>query len=620
MADDDEPVSGEDPWADLEAEGLPDLEGDFSFSLDDELSDATLDQPATDESASEEQPARSEEPAPDEPGPADPVSAAAQDDNLSGADIDAWLENEAEVEQVGSAGEPDAEASLSGVHDTAGDDAVAGPAGGSSIDIGTGNSGIPSPSSIEAFGSSAIGEDAFQEVLADSGDAGEADPFSAIPEEAAAEDHPADPFAAEAGGIAAAAAAAGFAVTGEGEASGLPEAAEAEDAPAEFPSAPRKPRPKKSGQVGQMIGVIAGGVLAIPIVLAILIWGFGRDPFQLTPLVPESLAFLLPASLQPGGGSAGELSLAAALADAEVVTEEAAAGPAATEPATEEPATEEPATEELATEELATALAMEELASEELASEADLLEPEPTDLVVLEPAEPAALGNDPLTAMIDAAEEEPVAIVPPALALEPEPEPLDLTGLEERIAGVLAALDAVAAVPEDPANPDDKVRRRRLAACYRALTGYAEELAALEELAVASARPFGPAAEQAALVRRSLADHPDVISLLPLLSRDWFNYSKRSGDGVVTAGTLVDTRPLGPSWRSRLACTLPGLASAIEIIVLSRTEPAVVPGELAVVAGLAVDETVVWAADIAAAPAAAAAEPAAVDIFGSPGL
>ena len=40
-------------------------------------------------------------------------------------DIDAWLGNEAEVEQVGSAGEPDAEASLSGVHDTAGDDAVA---------------------------------------------------------------------------------------------------------------------------------------------------------------------------------------------------------------------------------------------------------------------------------------------------------------------------------------------------------------------------------------------------------------------------------------------------------------------------------------------------------------
>ena len=618
MADDDEPVSGEDPWADLEAEGLPDLEGDFSFSLDDELSDATLDQPAPDESASEGPPARSAEPPSDEPAAADLVSAAAQEDNLSDADIDAWLGNEAEVEQVGSAGEPDAEVSLSGVHDTAGDDAFAGPASGSSIDIGTGNSGIPSPSSIEAFGSSAIGEDAFQEVLAASGDAGEADPFSAIPEEAAAEDQTGDPFAAAAGGIAAAAAAAaGFAVTGEGEASGLPEAAEAEEATAEFPAAPRKPRPKKSGQVGQMIGVIVGGVLAIPIVLAILIWGFGRDPFQLAPLVPESLAFLLPESLQPGGGSAGELSLDAALADAEVVTEEAVAGPAATE---------------LATEELATAPAMEELASEELAAGADLLEPEPTDLVVLEPAEPTGLGNDPLTAMIDAAEEEPVANVPPepepepgsesepVPAIEPAPEPLEIAGLEERIAGVLAALDAVAAVPEDPANPDDKVRRRRMAACYRALTGYAEELAALEELAVESGRPFGPAAEQAALVRRSLADHPDVISLLPLLSRDWFNYSKRSGDGVVTAGTLVETRPLGPSWRSRLACTLPGMASAVEIVVLSRAEPAVAPGELAVVAGLAVDETVVWAADIAAAPAAAAAEPAAVDIFGSPGL
>ena len=128
MADDDEPVSGEDPWADLEAEGLPDLDGDFSFSLDDELSDATLDQPATDESASEGPPARSEEPASDEPAAADLISAAAQADNLSDADIDAWLENDAEVEQVGGGGEPDDEASLSGVHEPAGDDAFAGPA------------------------------------------------------------------------------------------------------------------------------------------------------------------------------------------------------------------------------------------------------------------------------------------------------------------------------------------------------------------------------------------------------------------------------------------------------------------------------------------------------------
>jgi len=58
--------------------------------------------------------------------------------------------------------------------------------------------------------------------------------------------------------------------------------------------------------------------------------------------------------------------------------------------------------------------------------------------------------------------------------------------------------------------------------------------------------------------------------LLPRLSRDWFNYSKRSGDGVVTAGTFVETRPLGPSWRSRLSCSLPGQASALEIVVLSR--------------------------------------------------
>ena len=35
MADDDKPESSDDPWAGLEAEPLPDLAGDFSFSFDD---------------------------------------------------------------------------------------------------------------------------------------------------------------------------------------------------------------------------------------------------------------------------------------------------------------------------------------------------------------------------------------------------------------------------------------------------------------------------------------------------------------------------------------------------------------------------------------------------------
>jgi hypothetical protein len=44
---------------------------------------------------------------------------------------------------------------------------------------------------------------------------------------------------------------------------------------------------KKGGGIGQVIGIVLGGLMAIPITYAILIWGLQKDPFKLPP-APDS--------------------------------------------------------------------------------------------------------------------------------------------------------------------------------------------------------------------------------------------------------------------------------------------------------------------------------------------
>jgi len=643
MANDDEkPDSGDDPWADLEAEGLPDLEGEFSFSFDEETDEPSVSEPVV--------------ASPVEPTPGDPLTGAAAADGLdpvdadgldpvdadgpgpADADIDAWLADDAgAAEPAVAAEQTDAvadESAVGSVHDDPWAQVGEDPADGSSVDIGTGSSGIASASSIEAGGESGgegdpfagLGEPSGPDFGDDAGipsdnetplDAGEdADPFASLgdgDEEAATEALQNDDDAFAFTAAAAAAVATGFPVSAEGDETD----AEALDRPAPKAAASRRPRKKKSSPIGQLIGVVVGGGLSIPIVFAILIWGFGRDPFQLTPLVPESLAFLLPAKFQPAGGvgPAAGSSLDAVLGDSSVTTEGEPVAPPDTDLAVDdvtdslpgltggepEPGSPEPAVPE------PTDLAMIEGAGSE---GQDLVDPEPADTI----------PDDPLMALIDEAETVTPVVTPPEPEPEPEPEPLDLGVLKESVAAVSAALAAAGEMPDDPGDPDNKVRRRLFAKCYLALAAYADELAALEQVSAESGRPFEPALEEAASVRQGLAERPDMLALLPRLSRDWFTYDKRSGDGVVTVGTLVESRRFGPSWRSQVSCLVPGDQAPHEIVVLSRSEPAVAPGEEVVIAGLAVDQDVIWAADIGALELITAEPSEATDVFGIPEL
>lgn len=583
--DDEKPDSGDDPWAGLDADSLPDLEGDFSFSFDDE--------PAAETSAEGASPdADAAEPAVERAG-----------DAIDDAAIDDWLIDGAAASSILPFEAPDHAAFDGG-------DPVDAPAEASMVEIGTGTSGIASPSSIEA-GDDAAAEEAVSAVdgdpfaaLSAAEAAGAADEMFAFAAQAAAadefiEEHGREAGNAEEGGTEALGA---FAAVGAAAASQMLPSADAQpEAGAKRKPAPRRKQPSL---VGQLVGVVFGGAVAIPITLAILLWGLGKDPFGLAPRVPESLAFLLPPKFRPGAAFGTDAIDLAAAPNLDAVVSEAGAGdagatdlPGAADLGDGVPAGDpEPPPEP---EPLADAPAATALAAVAPASAAGQADP----------------GDDPLMDLLEedraAAPAGSVAIPPPAPAVEPqpapEPEPLDLTELDAAVAAATAALEAAAAVG-DPADP---VRRRLLAKWYRELAGYADRLAVLESLAAETGRPFEPAAARAEALLGSLADHPQLVEELGMLSRDWIAYAKRSSDGLVMPATFVAARRVGPHWRSQVSLPATDTRPAHDLVVLTRTEPAVAPGDAVMVTGLVVDDDVVWAVEV---------RPVAVEAGGAFGL
>jgi len=669
--DDDKPEDKDDPWAGLEEDGLPDLNGDFSFSFDDEpAAEAVADAFAEIGAEQAEEPAAIDDEF-DESGdlptvlafselttdePADAGSDLADDAEMFAempADDDGWdMEAGGEAESPAADGAAidawltdDAAAAASsvfpfdvmnGLQPKAAELADAA-SSESRVEIGTGASGIISPSSIESMADldaqaasdleagmtsdldaemdAAMDADAMESLTAEMIEAGIAgdepedapDPFAAFAGDAAAEpdaevlafvaepsafdeaieegddlaDHDA---AADAFGMAAAAAAAGHAVPAG---TAKPRAASAKRAAAD--------RRKKPSIVGQLLGVVAGGALAIPITLAILVWGFGRDPFGLTPLVPESLSFLVPAKFRPGGLGGDAIDRAGASSLDAIVVDP----PSADDPAAEPMAAADPPPDT-------------DLADAEPSSEPEPAEP--TDLAVAAPLPAAGLdesGDDPLMDLLNEEDETdraaaagvaavaslpaspPEPAFPPEPPAPPEPEPLDLDDLDAALAVAAARLEKVTAIDD----PSDPARRLLLAEWYRDLAGYAQELVNLEALAIETGRPFEPAGERAMGVHAALAEHPELLAELAVLTHAWVSYTKRASDGLIVPATFVEARRVGPYWRSRIMLSDSG-QPAPELVVLSRAEPVVSPGDAVLVTGLILDDDVIWAADL----------------------
>lgn len=420
--------------------------------------------------------------------------------------------------------------------------------GASAIDIGTGQSGIVAESDIMPA----------EEALADDAMADSAPAFDFGM--AADDGQPSEDFgvvSAEAGvaeSMAIGAAAGAAAVTA---------------APNKAARAATKSKPAKQGGLGQMIGVVLGGLMALPITYAILIWGFGKDPFKFTKSVPPDLAFLLPAKFQPGARPAGlpKLDRAPSLDDlAATAPVEPAAEPEPAEPEPAEPLPAEPAPEQPA-------------------------EPAAT----AEPANPAPDAAD--VAAVDAFPAEPAV---PAAA--PAPPPLDLSGLERAVTAATAGIDAVLA--SDSADP---TRKKLLVGWYKKLAQVGEELAMLETVAADTGRPLSEAPEVVGELYARLAGSDVLVGELERLGSDWVRYPKRRADGVLLVATLDDVKKVGPYWSSTMSLEQADGTSK-RLSVISRIEPKAAAGDRAVVAGIVFDDNIVWAADCRPLAADAAAD------------
>lgn len=463
-------------------------------------------------------------------------------------------------------------------------------ADGSSIEIGTGRSGIVAAEEIDAWGE--MDED---EEAARSGAEGlTADvlPFTAAAGDAAAEDAAADAFLDEALAADADAMdreASSFAIGATDEEPDFGIAAAGDDAAASLagavaaPSTPRKaakPAKAKKGGIGQMIGLVLGGVMAFPIVFGILVglmWAGVNVPVgrSIGQALPESMAFLVPEKYRPGYRKpAANLAQAARLDDLSAVEEKSTADP-------------EGSTDS-SLDALAGSTPMPEPSGEPLVDDAPVVpsDGETFDDPLAAAAVPAVQPEPaPLDAARAKAEFERAAAEATAAAAAADRKPLD--------AAVEQALTAIATV-EAVADVEDPARKPLLVDCYKSLATVAAELVMLERISGDAGRPLVETPESVVGLHDRLARHRDD---LVRLGRNWLDFQKRPSDGVWLPVTFQSARKVGPYWSAKVTLALPKGATR-ELTVLSRAEPAAVQGDAVVLAGLVLDGDVIWAADV----------------------
>jgi len=349
------------------------------------------------------------------------------------------------------------------------------------------------------------------------------------------------------------------------------------------------PRSKRAGGgLGQMVGVVIGGLLAIPVTLAILLFGFQRDPLHLTPKVPDGLRFLLPSRFRSAGMDRR--------------TDQTSFGPGR--------------------------LTLDQIpAPNAAAAAADEPNPDP--------------GVPPAPTIVDEGELAGGAIVPPPAALaaqvggadsglpaSPPPHPIDEVelvvdpvsvdagsggGEPGRKAGAIdhapvAAAISAAMSATDSLGPDSTVQEQALVGWYRSLSLVALELAKVERTAIESGRPSSEVVEGFAELRRRLS--VDRYSELELLGSMWLASEKRPSDGAILVATLEAARPVGPWWGGRLTV---GGETSQRLSFLSRSAPRAEPGEQVIVVGVLGDPGTIWAVDIGSTPAAETTANEAVD-------
>lgn len=326
--------------------------------------------------------------------------------------------------------------------------------------------------------------------------------------------------------------------------------------------AERRRSSQPSAGVGQVVGVVLGGVLAIPVTLAILLWGFQRDPLGVATTFPEPLRFLLPRKVRgaqpsravPDRGPAEGLDAIAA---------EASRLGAPTVPLSVPSEGGVPIG----------ASTVEDTANDP----APTLSGVPDDTLT-----PVARG-------LIAVEVPPVEVSP----VEAAQQATDLTALDAAVARALGATDSIDAA----AGASDAA----IVAWYRDLAEAAREAAAAERRALEAAAPTSDVVGRIEpLARRLLSAHLGRIEELGAM---WLSSVRRPSDGVVLAATVEESRPVGPWWGGRLSVLD---AEPRSVAFLSAGAIRAEAGERVLVAGVLVDPATMWA--VAAWPVPAGAD------------
>ena len=358
--------------------------------------------------------------------------------------------------------------------------------------------------------------------------------------------------------------------------------------------------PARRRGIGAVGSAVLGGLCALPLTYAILIWGFQRDPLQLAPLVPGAAAFLLPTSLRPG-------------------TELAVSSPAPAAALESLPGApqlpvdlESPAVAQADPPEQTSALEIQNVAVDETpvrASEAAGVKNE-VGLAGVEEG-PLRTGSGPDLPLVLAASgagegEETGAnssatLAPAASAGDHVPRGLPEKSLDPAVGMALAAVEmaeekasvALQALVEAPAQAGEKRNRLRVR-WYRALAEMAGSLTAYERTAVEAGQPGVEMPDVRSLLQNTTGSDESVQQDLEELGCMWLTSVRRTSDGAVLAGTLEEVRPSGPYWRSRVRSTSPLGTPAWSFI--SRDRPAANPGERVVVIGVILDDDMIWAA------------------------
>ena len=705
--DDDKQVPDPDPWAGLDVGGADGEAEEMTFSFEEftePVADEPLGGPGALASAPEEHgadAADSRDAFPDEPTPRDvplavfPPADAGDSDldqapaEFGAADVDRDPAGPSPVLSF-SAGEAPEAADQAG--ESAWDAALA--EVGDDADSVRDDAGF----AAEAFDDrrlaeelAAMDDDADAAAPSDAADFGDLDADSSTPSEDLSFDTVAGtaaspfadrsddgPFEQMAVGDDAFPAVAGEASESEGDAvASIPLTAAVAAASGQAAASAGKPKKKSSG-FGTALGVVGGGLLALPLTYAILLWGLQKDPFKLGRHLPQSI---LPTAVRAGAKPARKRAAAPVLdaarsldslpvADAEsaaatqpaveqataaadpapgAASEEEAGGEAKPEMATATTEPSHPASNDAApppavepagtpAEPATVAVAVP---APSIAPPSDLAPPPditpPSALAVPTPSEPlapaaepavpaaaAAMPKEDALASLDALVAKPATELPAAPPAAPPAEPLsplDVTAVEDATATVAEALDSIEAHPAD----DTVGRDRLLVGCYRRLAKLGEELVRLQTEAFDSGRPVEATPAAAAGLLDRIATSDRTLADIETLGGMWITSATRRADGASLVADVVATRQVGPYWSTKVLVPAGNAdGSAREVSVISREAP---PVEAAtgrvLVTGVLFDGGAFWAADIRpvqGSPAAAAADavPATPDREGDP--